>query len=82
MPVKPVPSAIGGLVMGVDVAAAGSGSGSVVVLGEGDAWRPEALGARWLPALRRDGMRLNIPIHYPLLEPMWMFLGMHLGMQP
>ena len=36
----------------------------------------------WLPALRRDGMRLNIPIHYPLLEPMWMFLGMHLGMQP
>ena len=33
-------------------------------------------------ALRRDGMRLNIPIHYPLLEPMWMFLGMHLVMQP
>ena len=22
------------------------------------------------------------PIHYPLLEPMWMFPGMHLGMQP
>ena len=41
MPVKPVPSAIGGLVKGVDVAAAGS----VVVIGEGDAWRPEALGA-------------------------------------
>ena len=38
--------------------------------------------SRWLPALRRDGMQLNIPIHYPLLEPMWMFLGMHLGMQP
>ena len=38
--------------------------------------------SRWLPALRRDGMRLNIPIHYPLLEPMWMFLGMHLAMQP
>ena len=38
--------------------------------------------SRWLPALRRDGMRLNIPIHYPLLEPMWMFLGMHLGMHP
>ena len=38
--------------------------------------------SRWLPALRRDGMRLNTPIHYPLLEPMWMFLGMHLGMQP
>ena len=33
MPVKPVPSAIGGLVVGVDVAAAGS----VVVKGEGDA---------------------------------------------
>ena len=31
--------------MGVDVAAAGSGVGSVVVVGEGDAWRPEALGA-------------------------------------
>ena len=31
--------------MGVDVAAAGSGVGSVVVIGEGDAWRPEALGA-------------------------------------
>ena len=45
MPVKPVPSAIGGVVMGVDVAAAGSGVGSVVVVGEGDAWRPEALGA-------------------------------------
>ena len=41
MPVKPVPSAIGGLVVEVDVAAAGS----VVVIGEGDAWRPEALGA-------------------------------------
>ena len=41
MPVKPVPSAIGGLVVEVDVAAAGS----VVVMGEGDAWRPEALGA-------------------------------------
>ena len=27
-------------------------------------------------------MRLNIPFHYPLLEPMWMFLGMNLGMQP
>ena len=25
---------------------------------------------------------LNIPIHYPLLEPMWMFLGMHLATQP
>ena len=45
MPVQLVPSAIGGLVMGVDVAAAGSGVGSVVVVGEGDAWRPEALGA-------------------------------------
>ena len=32
--------------MGVDVVAAGSGVGSVVVVGEGDAWRPEALGAR------------------------------------
>ena len=31
--------------MGVDVAAAGSGVGSVAVVGEGDAWRPEALGA-------------------------------------
>ena len=31
--------------MGVDVVAAGSGVGSVVVAGEGDAWRPEALGA-------------------------------------
>ena len=31
--------------MGVDVAAAGSAVGSVVVVGEGDAWRPEALGA-------------------------------------
>ena len=41
MPVKPVPSAIGGLVEEVDVAA----TGSVVVIGEGDAWRPEALGA-------------------------------------
>ena len=38
--------------------------------------------SRWLPAVRRDGMRLNIPIHHPLLEPMWMFLGMHLAMQP
>ena len=27
--------------MGVDVAAAGSGVGSVLVVGEGDAWRPE-----------------------------------------
>ena len=40
----------------------------------------------WLPALRRDGMQLIIPIHYTLLEPMWMFLGMllgmHLGMHP
>ena len=45
MPVKPVPSAIGGVVMGVDVAAAESGVGSVVVVGEGDAWRPEALRA-------------------------------------
>ena len=34
----PVPSAIGGVVMGVDVAAAGSGVGSVVVVGEGDVW--------------------------------------------
>ena len=31
--------------MGADIAAAGSGVGSVVVVGEGDAWRPEALGA-------------------------------------
>ena len=31
--------------MGVDVAAAGSGVGSVVVIGQGDAWRPEALSA-------------------------------------
>ena len=31
--------------MGVEVAAAGSGVGRVVVVGEGDAWRPEALGA-------------------------------------
>ena len=45
MPVKPVPSAIGGMAMHVDVAAAGSGVGSVVVVGEGDAWMPEALGA-------------------------------------
>ena len=45
MPIKPVPSAIGGVVMVVDVAGAGSGVGSVVVVGEGDAWRPEALGA-------------------------------------
>ena len=29
--------------MGVDVAAAGSGGGSVVVVGDGDAWRPKAL---------------------------------------
>ena len=40
----------------------------------------------WLPALRRDGMQLIIPIHYTLLEPIWMFpgmlLGMHLGMHP
>ena len=40
----------------------------------------------WLPALRRHGMRLIIPIHYMLLEPMWIFLGMllgmHLGMHP
>ena len=31
-------------------------------------------------------MQLIIPIHYTLLEPMWMFLGMllgmHLGMHP
>ena len=45
MPVKPVPSPIGGVVMGVDVATAGSGVEDVVVVGEGDAWRPEALGA-------------------------------------
>ena len=38
--------------------------------------------SRWLLALRRDRMRQNIPIHYPLLEPMWLFLGMHLAMQP
>ena len=38
--------------------------------------------SRWLPVLRRDGMRLTITILYPLREPMWMFLGMHLGMQP
>ena len=42
--------------------------------------------SRWLPAVRRDGMRLTIPIHYTLLEPTWMFLGMllgmHLGMHP
>ena len=31
--------------MGVDVAVAWSGVGSVVVVGEGDAWRPEGLGA-------------------------------------
>ena len=31
--------------MRVDVAAPGCGVGSVVVVGEGDAWRPEALGA-------------------------------------
>ena len=31
--------------MGPDVAAAGSGVLSVVVVGGGDAWRPEALGA-------------------------------------
>ena len=46
MPVKPVPSAIGGVVMRVDFSAAGSGVGSVVVVGERDAWWPEALGAR------------------------------------
>ena len=34
----------------------------------------------WLPALRRDGMRPTIPIHYTLLEPIWMFLGMLRGM--
>ena len=42
--------------------------------------------SRWLPALRRDGMRLTIAIHYTLLEPIWIFLGMllgmHLGMHP
>ena len=42
--------------------------------------------SRWLPALRRDGMRLTIPIHSTPLEPIWMFLGMllgmHLGMHP
>ena len=41
---------------------------------------------RWLPALRRDGMQLIIPIQYTLPEPMLMFLGtllgMHLGMHP
>ena len=31
--------------MGVDVVAAGSGVWSVVAVGEGDAWRPKALGA-------------------------------------
>ena len=31
--------------MSVDVVVAGSGVGRVVVVGEGDAWRPEALGA-------------------------------------
>ena len=40
----------------------------------------------WLPALRRDGMQLTIPIHSTPLEPTWMFLGMllvmHLGMHP
>ena len=36
--------------------------------------------SRWLPALRRDGMRLTIPIHSTPLEPIWMFLGMLLGM--
>ena len=45
MPVKPVPSAIGRVVMVVDVAAAGCQVGSVVVVVESDAWRPEALGA-------------------------------------
>ena len=29
--------------MGVDIVAAGSEVGSVVVVGQGDAWRPEAL---------------------------------------
>ena len=38
--------------------------------------------SRWLPVLRRDGMRLTITILYPLREPMLMYLGMHLGMQP
>ena len=42
--------------------------------------------SRWLPALRRDGMRLTIPIHSTPLEPTWKFLGMllgmHLGMHP
>ena len=33
--------------------------------------------SRWLSALRRDGMRLTIPIHPTPLEPIWMFLGMH-----
>ena len=36
--------------------------------------------SRWLPALRRDGMRLTIPIHSTPLEPTWKFLGMLLGM--
>ena len=31
--------------MGVDVAVAVSGVGSAVLVGEGDTWRPEALGA-------------------------------------
>ena len=42
--------------------------------------------SRWLPAVRRNGMRLTIPIHSTPLEPTWMFLGMllgmHLGMHP
>ena len=35
--------------------------------------------SRWLPALRRVGMRLTIPIHSTPLEPTWKFLGMLLG---
>ena len=42
--------------------------------------------SRWLPALRRDSMRLTIPIHSTPLEPtlkfLGMLLGMHLGMHP
>ena len=42
--------------------------------------------SRWLPALRRVGMRLTIPIHSTPREPTWKFLGMllgvHLGMHP
>ena len=44
MPVKPVPPGIGGIVVGVEVAA-GCEVGSVVVVGEGDAGWPEAPGA-------------------------------------